>query len=412
MVALRPIAPELVQPEWADRVTAPAVDALSRDQLAGVAASQPWSFLHVTGVGPVGSAGSAGRDPAPAPLTHLERLRAAGAFHRMDEPGVVLYRLRGDGRARLGVVADLDLAGRLAGQLRRHESTEVAKVEALRRHRAQLRVDATPISVAYPALPALDARLSQLATSPPAVSTTTADGVHHQLWPITDPVAVSEIVGALAQLDAVYVLDGHHRLAAARHAAACAASGEPGTPARILTALFPSEQVHPLDYRRSVRRPADVAAADLLAGIHERFTVTPATDAEQARPERRGEMALRLDGGWYRLSPHPQIVPARVPERLDEAVIQRHLLEPLLGVADPRVSSAITYAPGTVPLAELEARSEPSDVLILLHPLPMAELQAVADAGAVLPPKSTYFTPKTAAGLLLQPRGAPLAAVP
>lgn len=405
MVALHPISPELADPGWADRVTAPAVDALRPEQLAALAHREPWSFLHVTGVD---TADPVDADPSHGAAAHLQRLRAAGAFAAMPGPGLVLYRIEGHGRARLGVVGDLDLADCTAGALRRHERTEEAKVRALERHRSELCLDATPISVAYPARADLDRRLAELATRAPTVSTVTADGARHDLWPITDRGIVAGIVAEIAALEAVYLLDGHHRLAAAiRHAGARAGgSGEPDDPGRLLAALFPSDHVQPLDYRRIVRPPDGVGDAELLDATRQRFAVTPVATARAAQPRHRGEMAMRLGERWYRLAPHARLVGSRLPDRLDEAVVERHLLEPVLAAQPHGSAPRVSYVPGTVSLVELERRLGPQDVLVVLHPLPFAELRAVADAGAVLPPKSTYVTPKVAAGLVLQHRSA------
>lgn len=405
MVAFRPITPELVDPGWADRVAAPAVDALRPEQLAALAHREPWSFLHVTGVD---AAGPADHGSSHSAAAHLQRLRAAGVFTAMPGPGLVLYRVEAGGHARLGLVGDLDLADSPAGALRRHEHTEEAKVRVLQRHRAELGLDATPISVACSPGAGLDRRLADLATGPPALSTTTADGATHDLWPLTERRVVDDLVAQIAALEAVYLLDGHHRLAAAARQAEghATGSGEPGDPARILAALFPSEDVHPLDYRRIVRRPTGRSDVELLEATRRRFAVTMVGDAHAAEPRRRGEMGLRLDGRWYRLVPRAELVGSRLPDRLDEAVAQRHLLEPVLAADDQGGVPPVSYVPGTVGLAELEQRLDPSDVLVVLHPLPFAELQAVADAGAVLPPKSTYVTPKVAAGLVLQHRHA------
>jgi uncharacterized protein (DUF1015 family) len=410
MVELGLVAPQLVQPTWAEHVTAPAVDAVGPEQLTALAQREPWSFLHVTGSD---AAGPPSDDPAGDAAAHLQRLRAAGAFAAMPRPGVVVYRIGASVQAPLGVVGDLDLADCAAGRLRRHEHTDPAKVAALEHQRAKLGVDTTPISVAYRDPGGLQERLAQLTATAPAVSATTADGARHDLWPVTDPAALEEITDLFAALEAVYVLDGHHRLAAAvRHADAVAAdSGTPGDAGRILTALFPAEQVQLLDYRRVVRRPPHQSAQALLDAVAQRFTVTTVDGPQQAEPGRRGEMGLRLDGQWYRLHARAHICPQRLPNRLDEAVVQRHLLHDVLGAGPGGDESALSHVPGTVPLSELDARLAPHDIVLALHALPMAELQAVADAGAVLPPKSTYVTPKVAAGLLLQRRTARVPAV-
>lgn len=371
MVALRPLALRLVDPAWADRVVVPGMDAF-----------------------------------APEALAHLERLRTRGPYPAVDEPALALYRLEADGHAQLGIVGDLDVADARHGRLRVHELTEVAREEALVSHRAHVGADACPISVAYPARPVLSALLADLTREAPAVSVATADGVRHEAWAITDPDAVTALLASVAELEAVYLLDGHHRLAAAtRHAERVGGGdGRPDDPGRILAALFPDDEVRAFDYRRVVRWPPGADADALLAEVRRRFAVTPAADAAHARPRGRGEMALRLGGAWYRLVPHPRVVGDALPGRLDEVVVQRHLLDAVLGVTDPRTDPALSFVPGTVSLEELSRHTRPDDVQVVLHPPPLTDLQAVADVGAALPPKSTYFTPKLASGLMLQRR--------
>lgn len=407
MVTFHPITPELVEPGWAHEVGAPAVDALAPGELMALAGRQPWSVLHAIGVAPDGT-GVAFGDGDP---DHLERLRSAGAFRDLDQPALLLYRVEGGGHAQIGLVGDLEVADCHHGAVRRHEHTEIAKEAALTRYRERLGVDTSPVTVAYPPEGRLDARLAQLERSldAPRVSVTVADGTRHEIWPITDPDTVAALTADVGELGAVYLLDGHHRIAAAaRHAEhAPGADGTPSAPGRVLAALFPREQVRALDYRRVVHRPIGLDAGEVMAGVRDRFAVTALGDgAAAAQPRRRGEMSLRLDGGWHRLVPRAHLVPQELPGRLDEVIVQRHLLEPVLGITDPRTSSAISYVPGTVPLTELAERLDPGDVVVAVHPLPLTELQAVADAGVALPPKTTYFTPKLATGLIVQRRHA------
>lgn len=392
MIAFHPIAPEIVDPAWADDVAAPASDALATDELAALAGRKPWSVLHATGTDLSGAAPSAEGDAG-----HLRRLRDVGAYRHVDMPVVLLYRVAHGDHVQLGVVGDLDVADE---GLRRHEHTAVAKETALRSLRERLGVDTNPVSVAHPPDARLDGLLAELAAAvgdEPDTAVTTADGAHHEITAITASDRVAAVVAAVAALPAVYLLDGHHRLAAAADA--------PGGSGRVLAALFSRDQVRALDYRRVVRRAAGDAASR-LAAIRRRFDVATLADVGAASPRRRGEMALRLAGRWYRLRPHPGLVPDHLPDRLDEAVVQRHLLEPVFGIADPRTDPALSYVPGTVALDDLDRRLGADDAVVVLHPLPLAELQAVADAGVALPPKSTYFTPKLAAGLVLQRRRA------
>lgn len=410
MDVLHPLAAEMLVPAWAARVAAPAVDAMPSADLEALAARERWSFLHVSGT----DSERVGHDAALAQASaHLRDLRAMGAYRRVESPGVALLRLTIGDRRHLGVVGDVAVEAVRAGRLRRHERTEPAKVASLAAHRARVGIDGSPVSLAGPWPSSLSATLTALAEAPPDVSVTTADAVRHELWSITDPGAVEEITAELSRVDALYVLDGHHRLAAAiRHAARTAGPPDdreavPTDPGRVLSMVMAEDTVHLLDYRRVTPRPAGVSTTELLAAIRERFTVEPVADADAAVPRARGQIALWLDEAWYRLRADPAVVPARLPDRLDEVVVQRHLLAPVFGVADPATPGGLSYLAGTAPLSDAVRRLGSGVALVALHPLPMADLRAVADAGVTLPPKSTFLTPKPGAGLLLAPRRSP-----
>lgn len=410
MVTLHPLTPELLDPGWAERVAAPAVDAMGAEQLRALAAREPSSFLHVTGLDSIG----AGRDTTAA-RAQLDRLHRDGAYRSAGGDVLALLRLEAADHTQLGVVGDLHVDDVDGGRLRRHERTEAAKTEALRRHREGVGVDASPLSAAFRDHPALTDLLAALAAqAPPSLTVTTADGVTQQVWLITEPEVRAAVSAHVAELEAVYVLDGHHRLAAAAahaervHRDRRGAPGDPDDPfdpGRILSVLFPEDRIRLLDHRRIVRRPPEGDTATLLAAIGERFALTPQPHARGAQPRQRGQIALRLDGAWYRLQPRSHLRAERLPDRLDEVVVQRHLLEAVLGVPEAGTTPELSYVAGTTPLEEVARRAGPGQVIVALHPLPLPEMRAVADAGAVLPPKSTYVAPKPGAGLLVQRRG-------
>lgn len=411
MVTLHPLALELVQPPWADEVVACPADAFDAADMDAFAA-------------------------------RLAAARERDAFRAVDGPGFALYRLVGRGHELLGVVGDLHVGSGRRSRLRVHEQTDPAREAAVQRHRQRVGADTSPVMVGLPSHPRLDRLLADLADASPAVVATTGDGVRHEVWPLTEPDVVACVAAELALPERCYLLDGHHRVAAAVRQVGQARGGrqppegpapggasggwepqgreDPRDPRRVLAALFPLHQVCPLGYHRVVRRPptarrhADGASpprwvtAGLWEAVEARFAVEPAGDLAAAHPRNRGEMALRLDGVWARVTPRPGLVPAGLPDRLDEAVVQRHLLGAVLGVTGPRRDGAVSYVPGTVAPDELERVTSPQDVLVVLAAPPMADVQAVADVGAAFPPKSTYFAPKPAVGLLLGRRGAPL----
>jgi uncharacterized protein (DUF1015 family) len=208
-------------------------------------------------------------------------------------------------------------------------------------------------------------------------------------------------------MNALYIADGHHRSAAASRVAAARRSGElvaesdENSAENFLAVIFPAHQMRIMDYNRVVRDLNGLSPADFLARIGENFSFTPTT--AQLSPEAPGLVGMYLAGSWYRLCIRPELVPTHDPvARLDVSLLSEHLLGPVLGIADLRRDKRIDFVGGIRGLAELERRVDSGEMAVAfaMHATQMADLMAVADSGQVMPPKSTWFEPKLADGLL------------
>jgi uncharacterized protein (DUF1015 family) len=253
--------------------------------------------------------------------------------------------------------------------------------------------------IAYPEARAIDAMLAHAAEGSAAADVTAEDGVRHQLWPIEDEQTLDALTRAIDSLPALYIADGHHRSAAAARVAQ--ARGGPGSHEYFLAVLFPHHEMTILDYNRVLRDLNGRSPEKLVAELRERFSVE--TSDRPVRPAASGEFGMYVGGRWHRLVLRPNLIPQDDPiGRLPITLLTRHAIEPVFGIADPRTDKRIDFVGGARGLAELERRVSSGGMAaaFALYPTQMADLMAVADAGGIMPPKSTWFEPKLADGMV------------
>jgi uncharacterized protein (DUF1015 family) len=262
--------------------------------------------------------------------------------------------------------------------------------------------------LAYPAAARLDALLERAAAGAAAIDVTADDGVRHQLWVIDDAQTIAALTHAVEALPALYIADGHHRAAAASRVAKAREGNDSSADAGyFLAVLLPESQMTILDYNRALRDLNGRSADELLAELRKRCSVEP--NDRPVRPTQAGEFGMVLAGRWYRLQLHPadHATPdkgydADPVARLPVTLLARTIIEPLFGITDPRTDKRIDFVGGGRGLAELErlVTSGEMAAAFALYPTQMRDLMAVADAGAIMPPKSTWFEPKLADGMV------------
>jgi Uncharacterized conserved protein len=397
-----PFAAIRPRPDLAPQVAARPYDVLSFEEAAAGAAGRPWSFLHVSRAEVDLPAGIDAHDP-------LVYAQAAAAFQTMQQQGVLIrdaapafyaYRMTMGDHVQTGVAAAGSIAAYRANRIRRHEHTRPDK--ELDRTRQIEAVDAHtgPVLTVHPVDTTLAQRLADAATGEPIADAVTDDGVRHQTWRIDDPATVAAIADCFAAMPAIYIADGHHRSAAAARVAE--ANGGSG---RFLVISFPLNEVCILDYNRIVRDLNGHSAEAFLAALAARFQVT--VEPAPVRPSTRTEFGVYLGQVWHRIRLRAPLDGASAVEQLDVSLLSRLVLDPILGIRDPRTDPRIDFVGGGRGLAELQRRVDSGDyaVAFSMFPTSIVELMAVADAGDVMPPKSTWFEPKLADGLLSLPVG-------
>jgi uncharacterized protein (DUF1015 family) len=369
--------------------------AEARDRAKG----KPFSFLHI-------SKPEIDLDPATDPYDkavyakaaeNLKRMVADGVMMRDAKPCYYIYRLTWRDRTQTGLACVASLADYASNRVRKHELTTPTKEDDRVRQIEAVNAQTGPVMIGFPNSPAIDALLAQAAAGKPEVDVTADDGVRHQLWVIVDDATIDKLTHAFNALQAIYIADGHHRSAAAARVDKARGGA---TASYFLSVIFPEREMTILDYNRVVKDLNGRSADELLAALAKSFTVTPS--AEPVRPASSHDYGMYLAGRWYRLSIRPELVPNDPIGRLPITLLTRNVIEPLLGIKDPRTDKRIDFIGGARGLEGLEKRVKSGEMAVAfaLYPTQMADLMAVADAGGIMPPKSTWFEPKLADGMV------------
>jgi uncharacterized protein (DUF1015 family) len=388
-------------------VVAPPYDVVSSSEARALAQGRPWSFLHISRPEidlPAGTDPYA-REVYAKAAENLNLMVSEGVLVRDDKPCYYAYRLTMGEHVQTGLVAAASVEAYDADRIKKHEFTRPVKEDDRVRQIEALNAQTGPVFLVYKANETVDGILGAVTAQPPAVDVTAADGVRHELWVIADDDSIERLTAAFDAMAALYVADGHHRSAAgsrvgnARREANADHAGEESYNF-FLTVIFPHDQMHILDYNRVVKDLNGLDEAAFLERVGERFRVQPSTDP--VRPSRPAEFGMYLGGRWY----HLQLDDAKIPDdpvaSLDVSLLADNLIEPVLGISDPRRDERIDFVGGIRGLGELEKRVDSGEwaVAFALFPTTMDALMAVADAGEVMPPKSTWFEPKLADGLV------------
>lgn len=401
---IRPFAALRPAPELAADVVAPPYDVLSSDEARERASGRPWSFLHISKPEIDLPAGTDVHSP-PVYAKAAENLRHmldAGVLCRDARPAFYAWRMAQSGHEQTGIAFAASVAAYDVNRIRKHEFTRPDKEDDRVRQIEALDAQTGPVLLAYPDAPAIDAVLETATAMPPEVEVVADTGVRHSLWVIDTAQDIAALMQDFENLPALYIADGHHRSAAAsRVAAQRRRQGRAGAESGFLAVAFPQRQMQILPYNRLVRDLNGRSAAVFLAQVGQHFALEPS--AMPVTPARPGEFGLYLDRRWHRLRLPASAEPPTDPvARLDVSLLADWLLAPLLGITDPRRDQRIDFVGGIRGLDELVRRVDSGEMAcaVSMFPTRMEDLMAVADAGNVMPPKSTWFEPKLADGLL------------
>jgi len=394
MAHIQPFAALRPRPDLAARICELPYDVMSSTEARDAAGDNPLSFLHVS------------KPEIDLPATvdvcdprvyakgreNFNRLLAGGALRQDPQPYFYLYRLRMGLHSQTGLVAVASCQDYRNGIIKKHELTRADKEDDRARHIEALNSQTGPVLLFYRAAKELDEFTARLAAERPDTDFTAKDGIGHCSWTLRDPAAIQFVKDAFERIPCLYIADGHHRSAAA--ARVDQARGGSGESAFFLSVIFPHDQMQILPYHRVLKDLNGLTPARLLKQLEAVFVLTPGGPPLPAAPH---ELGFYLGGAWRRLRFRPEICGAgELVERLDVSLLQERVLAPIFGIDDPRTSRRLHFVGGIRGPAALEKMVDTNEYAcaFALFPARVEDLMAVADAGGVMPPKSTWFEPK------------------
>lgn len=387
-------------------IVAPPYDVMNTAEAREMAAGKPWSFLHVSRAEIDLSEDT---DPYAADVyakagENLQKMVDAGLLVRETEAQFYIYRATMGEHVQTGIVGGASVRAYEDDRIKKHELTRPTKEDDRVNQIEAVNAQTGPVFLTYRANAGLAAIYADITANPPLLEASHGDGVLHQVWGVNEPDTVQRITDIFTDMDALYVADGHHRSAAALRVAANRRGDNADPDAShesFLTVSFPDDEVLILDYNRVVKDLAGLDVQGFLAKLEDDFEVTPADGP--VGPEHPASFGLYVDGRWYVLvlktPPGDDADPVR---RLDVSLLTDHILTPILGIGDPRTDNRIDFVGGARGLDGLAKRVDSGDwaCAFSMYPTGLGDLMAVADADQIMPPKSTWFEPKLADGLI------------
>ena len=407
MSLIKPFAGLRPAPGRAADIVGPPYDVLSSAEARQRAAGKPFSFLHISKPEIDLPEGTDPYSPAvyAKAAENLSTMLAAGVLIQDATPRYYAYRIVMGEHSQTGLVAAASVVEYDNNRIKRHELTRPDKEDDRVRQIEALNAQTGPVLLAYPAAPQVDAILAQASATEPMADAVADDGIRHTVWAISDAPTIAQLTQAFDGMAALYIADGHHRSAAASRVCASRRSAHDehrGDESHnfFLSVIFPDHQLAILDYNRVVTDLNNLSVDEFLAQVAKAYSVTPVSSA--AKPAAYGEVGMYLKGQWYALKINEDLIPNDPVARLDVSLLSEHLLGPVLAITDLRRDKRIDFVGGIRGLAELEKRVNSGEMAVAfaMFPTSMSELMSVADAGQIMPPKSTWFEPKLGDGLL------------
>lgn len=398
MSVLRPFRALRPTPEKVSEVAAVPYDVVDRHEAYDLAHELPLSFLHVSraeidlpdSVDPY--------DPSvyAKAAENLGRLREQGVLIVDEEPAIYVYQQQMGDHVQTGIAATFAVDEYDTNSIKKHEKTRKAKEDDRTRHIISTNAQTGPVFLTYRALDEIDAAVEKICAEKPLYSFTAEDGIRHTAWRVTN---CDTLVKAFAKIPAMYIADGHHRAASASRTRAelrSKAANWTGNEAAnyFLAVAFPANQLKIMSYNRVVADLNKHTAAELLEAVK---AVVPVSENAADAPTCDGHVSMYLDGKWFDLDLNALKAQAQTPaQSLDAAILQENILAPILAIGDPRTDERIDFVGGIRGTADLVRRVKTGKAAVAfsMRPVSLDELMAIADAGEIMPPKSTWFEPK------------------
>ena len=409
MADVRPFKGIRPRSDLVHEVASPPYDVLSSEEARQQSEHNPYSFLHVV---------KAEIDLPPDVDVHAKTvyqmsadnfltMRTSGVLIEEEQPCFYIYRLTMGEHVQTGLVAGASVDEYEQGLIKKHELTRRAKEDDRARHVEVLKANAGPVLFTYRHDALIQDKVRSLtARQDPMYDFRADDGIVHQLWVVSEPEAIQEIQTLFRSVPALYVADGHHRTASALRVRDLMRDKNPTHTGKeacnhFLAVLFPDNELNIMGYHRLVKDLNGLTPQTLCSRIEGAFDLE--VSVEHA-PDRLHQFSMYLEGVWYRLTAKPGTYPEDDPVKsLDASIRQEDLLGPILGITDPRVDDRIDFVGGIRGTGELIRRcSHDMTVAFAMAPVTVEQLMAIADADAIMPPKSTWFEPKLRSGVVVR----------
>lgn len=397
MIELRPFRAWRPTADKAHLVGSRSYISYSKDELADKLAGNPYTFLHV--IHPEESSHHQGTR-----AERFDRIRSAfkgfcdeGILERDPEPCIYVYEQRMRGGVSRGIIAGVSNSAYRDGRIKVHEQTLTARENLFAEYLAHTGINAEPVLLCTPEGTDWPALLEPIAATRPDQDFTTTDRVRHRLWAVSDALVRRRLQEAFANVSALYIADGHHRMASSARLSEQLGATDVDPQAWCLAFIVPKPDLHIYNFDRVVLDLDDAARAQVIERLRADFGLVPCSEA-QAEP---GVVGMHCSEGWFRFTLHPAASGNAVAQ-LDADRLSSQVLGPLLGITDLRSDPRIRFVPGADGVAPLlKACDHPGRMGFHLHPVEFAALKAVADEGGTMPPKSTYIEPKLRSGLVI-----------
>ncbi len=335
----------------------------------------------------------------------LDDMIEEGLFVTDNTSAYYIYELTMDGRTQTGIAACVSIDDYVNNVVKKHENTRADKEVDRIRHVDTCNAQTGPIFLAYRSNNIINEIVSKKKEEKPLYDFTSEDGVRHTIWKIDEPENVSAIYNTFDSIPDIYIADGHHRAASAVKVGLKRRQENPGFTGEeefnyFLSVLFPDDQLMIMDYNRVVKDLNGLSKEEFLIKLAEKYDFEEVEG--EYKPVKKGEVGMYIDGSWYKLEVHEELVSDDPVAGLDVSILQNELLSPVLGIGDPKTDKRIDFVGGIRGLKELEHRvNDDMTIAFAMYPTSISELFGVADAGLLMPPKSTWFEPKLRSGLFI-----------
>ena len=396
-------------PSLADRIAALPYDVYNREEACIEVKKEPLSFLKIDRAETQfdNSVDTYDDRVYEKARETLDEMIADGSFLMDEKPCFYVYELTMNGRSQTGIVACSSIDDYVNGTIRKHENTREEKEIDRINHVDRTNAQTGPIFLVYRSVEEINRIVRKEKEKTPVYDFTSPDGITHRAWVISDSNVIEKMEQAFAAVPTTYIADGHHRCASAVKVGLKRRKEHPDYTGqeefnRFLSVLFPDDQLYIMPYNRVVKDLAGMKKEEFLEAVRKAgFTVSYLGDTPFA-PEEKGTFGMYLNDGWYRLTADKSLVVDDPVKGLDVSILQNNLLRPILKIADPRTDKRIDFVGGIRGLKELEKRvSEDCAAAFSMYATSIQELLDVADAGLLMPPKSTWFEPKLRSGLFI-----------